>query len=125
MRKVFTLLFVTAAFCLMSIRHDAQSTPQIAQYFYVLASDLNVDNYATLHQQVKNDGRFEIASACIPSHVLKIKVIGSTSLSNSTDDNKVAFKTLISTISLGTIATPENYNEQMFMDACRASRTGN
>ncbi|MBX7051418.1 MAG: hypothetical protein K1X54_05250 [Flavobacteriales bacterium] len=125
MRKVFTILLLTIAFSMSLMSTHAQNAPQNGQYFYVLATNLNVDNYATLHQQLKNDGRFEITSACIPSHVMKIKVISTNGQNTTLESNKETFKSFIGNISLGAISTPANYSEQMFMDACKAARTGN
>lgn len=110
---------------LLQYAAKAQNSPQNPQYFYVLAPQLNVENYEAIHHKIKQDGRFEISSACIPSHVMKIKVIGSGMQSNAVLANQTTFKELISNTGVGNITTPASYTEEMFMDACRAARTGN
>jgi hypothetical protein len=125
MKKKFTIFILFISLTLIHFGSKAQNSTQNPQYFYVLAPQLNVENYEAIHHKIKQDGRFEISSACIPSHVMKIKVINSGMQTSSVVTNQTTFKELISNTGVGNVTTPTAYTEEMFMDACRAARTGN
>jgi hypothetical protein len=127
MMKKFTLLFTIMLTCALAGFSQSGNTGNTAaeQVFFVQCDDINFDKYTNLHNRLKNDGRYTIATACIPAHVLTIKVSQSASLNATVESNYNAFRELASLVEIDQMQLLANYNTQMFESQCRSARTGN
>jgi hypothetical protein len=125
MRKKFTFFCLSIILFCSPLLLSAQSNQVEEHIFYVQSNELNVDNYASLHEKLKSDGRFTISTACIPAHVMVVKVISPALLSSAADANYELFRTLAVQIQIGQWQLLSNYNKQIFENQCLSARTGN
>lgn len=125
MSKNLTAFFCLVILSFISVSSFSQTTQSSEQVFYVQSVDLNVDNYANLHNKLKSDGRFVISSACIPAHVMIIKVTSNELLSFGVPANFEIFRSLTSQVNIGAVQLLASFNNQLFEEQCKSARTGN
>jgi hypothetical protein len=113
---VFFLALLNTGFC----QSNSQTTNE--QVFYVQCDDLDFEKYRQLDATVKSNGHFSVITACIPAHVLTVRVNpGAQALSNAAEFEH--FRTLCETAGILQTSLLSNYNKQMFEDQCRSART--
>ncbi len=108
--------------CACAVSAVAQSNPS-TDVFYVRIDNLDVDNYATLHHTLKADGRFLIDLACVPAHLLLVKMVGERDADLS--KNLAAFQALATNAQLANATLLPDFDSRKFTDACAATRVGN
>jgi hypothetical protein len=121
MTKKFTFLVFLLALLNTGICQSS-SQPTNEQVFYVQCNDLDFEKYRQLDAAVKNDGHFAVITACIPAHVLTVRVNpGDQALSNSVEFEQ--FRALCENAEILQTSLLSNFNKQMFEDQCRSART--
>jgi hypothetical protein len=125
MSKKFTLLFSSLLLLVTTVFAQSSNSSSEAQVFYVQCPGLNYNSYTALHNAVKLDGRFTIATACIPAHVLTIQVVEPNLQSVSVSENFVKFNLLATDSQLSNVSLLTNYTKLLFEQQCQAARTGN
>ncbi len=122
LKRIAGTFFLICAIVLSSFAQSTTTTTE-SDIFYVRIDNLNTDNYAVLYHKLKADGRFTIDLACVPAHVLKIKMIGDRS--EVLSENLNAFQELTAQAQLATPRLLADYDAQKFFDACAATRSNN
>jgi len=123
MIRTFTYAFFLVLLIAFTGNLSAQSPATTRQIFYVQATDLTIENYATLRTRLSTDGRFEIKEACIPAHVVSVEVLSGYEMDMAkayTDFTSLANETHVMHLS----RLPE-FNDEKFLNTCKNSRTGN
>jgi hypothetical protein len=122
LKKIAGTIFIICAIVLSSFAQSTTTTTE-SDIFYVRIDNLNTDNYAVLYHKLKADGRFTIDLACVPAHVLKIKMIGDRS--EVLSENLNAFQELTAQAQLASPRHLADFDAQKFFDACAATRSNN
>ena len=104
----------------LSFDTKAQSPASNPEYYYVEIKSITVDSYVSLHNTLKNDGTYEIKSACIPAHVLKIRKISGTQDLAAFSQN---FDLLSIESGLTQITVLPNYSDEKFVERCSTERS--
>jgi len=114
-QKVLCLLIVS-----FSLTTKAQTSDQKLTEYFVKIQSINIDNYVKLHNTLKSDGSYEISSACIPAHILKISIINGNQDFAAFKQN---FELLSQEAGISQLTILTDYNEEKFMNSCAAARS--
>ena len=125
MRKIFTSFFCICAVCALPLFTVAQTTPVISDVFYVQSNSLNVTNYADLHNKLKVDLNFVIETACVPAHMLTIRLVNTSLVSNGVNANYESFRLLASQVNISDMQLLTNFSNELFEEQCRNARSNN
>lgn len=122
MRNKITLVAI-CAFMLVcfSFAANAQSTSTpSSNLMYVECSAITPEKYGELLTRLKNHPDFEVGEACVPAHVITIK------LKHAGDVNQffTSFKSNTTSIQLGEVKLLADYNDEKFMNRCSQARLG-
>jgi hypothetical protein len=120
MKNKITLVAICAFMLLIfsnSSFAQSASTPSI---MYIECSAITPEKYGALLTSLKNNPDFEVGEACVPAHVISIKL--------KTDGNVQAqfngFKNQTANVQLGEMKLLADYNDEKFMERCSAARVG-
>jgi hypothetical protein len=122
LKKIAGIVCLTCAIVFSSFAQSSTTNAE-SDVFYVRIDNLNTENYAVLYHKLKADGRFTIDLACVPAHILKIKMIGNRSQVMA--ENVSAFQELTAQSQMATPRHLADYDAQKFFDACAATRSNN
>lgn len=115
---------VQTVFCFLivsfSLTTKAQTSNPNPEFYFVEMKTITVDSYVTLHNTLKTDGSYEISSACIPAHILKIRSLSGTQDFATFKQN---FELLSQSAGLMQSTILTEYNEDKFVDRCSAARS--
>ncbi|MFZ4784803.1 MAG: hypothetical protein ACOYLH_04945 [Flavobacteriales bacterium] len=122
MRNKITLVAI-CAFLLVCLSYsaNAQSTSTSnSNLMYVECSAITPEKYGELLTRLKNHPDFEVGEACVPAHVITLK------LKHSGDLNQLfsTFKTATSSVQLGEVKLLADFNDEKFMNRCSQARLG-
>lgn len=99
----------------------AQTNPIQDGIIYVDCSALNPENYGNLMKQFKENAQLELGEACVPAHIISIRV-KDRNLSEA--QGFEVFKAKASGLGLGNLNLLADYTDESFMNRCKAARYG-
>lgn len=102
-----------------SLATSAQTSNQPQPEYFIEIKSITVDSYVALHNTLKTDGTFEISSACIPAHILKIRIKNGSQEAAAFKQN---FELLSQTAGINDVTVLSDYNEEKFIDRCAVAR---
>jgi len=116
-KSLFALFLLTVSFVA-----GAQSTQGVsAEKWYLDLPSLNTDNYVTLHETLKSHARFEIQEACVPAHVVVIRL--RSGVTPSSDDSS-KLQQILTAKGFANVAPMATQTPESFMERCRSARFG-
>lgn len=124
MYKIFTLLFLSVSILSAGQSNSSQPSVETNQTFYVQASDLNLDRYSDLHVRIKNDGKFSISTACVPAHIMEIKILNTPTI-GSVNAGFELFRALCIESQIQQVTLLSDFNYSLFEQQCKSARSGN
>lgn len=105
------LVFSTSTFA------QSTSTPSI---MYIECSAITPEKYGALLTSLKNNPDFEVGEACVPAHVISIKLKKEGNVQQQFN----GFKAQTAAVQLGDLKLLADYNDDKFMDRCSQARLG-
>lgn len=120
MKNKITLVAICAfMFLIFSNSSFAQSasTPSI---MYIECSAITPEKYGALLTSLKNNPDFEVGEACVPAHVITIKLKHDGNLQQQFN----GFIAQTASIQLGEVKLLADFNDEKFMDRCSQARLG-
>ena len=120
MKNKITLVAICAfMFLIFSNTSLAQgdSTPSI---MYIECSAITPEKYGALLNSLKNNPDFEVGEACVPAHVISIKL----KKEGNTQQLFNGFKSQTASLQLGDVKLLADFNDDKFMERCSQARLG-
>lgn len=121
LRMALAMVCATLILSFSTTSSFAQTASPI-EIIYIESNQLTPEVYGELLNKFKNDPVFEISEACVPAHVLSVKI--KTSGENTKSAIFNAFKQKASNTSLTELSLLEDYNDEKFMTRCSNARYG-
>lgn len=117
--RILSMTLFLATCSSLTFAQDSNQ-PNSNSTFFVRIENLNVDNYPTLYNNLKTDGRFEVGLACVPAQILTIRVLDSSNADMA--KNIQDFKTIATEAQLALPVVLTDFDADRFFDACSAAR---
>lgn len=120
MKNKITLVAICAFMLLIfssSSFAQSASTPSI---MYVECSAITPEKYGALLTSLKNNPDFEVGEACVPAHVISIKL----KHDGNVEQLFTGFKNQTASLQLGEVKLLADFNDDKFMERCSQARLG-
>lgn len=124
MKKISTLYALVAlVFLLVSFDSSAQSVSanHSSGLMYIATEDITVEKFQALQNTLKTNSSFSVKEACVPAHIISVRVHSGT----PNDQSFAEFKTILSSVDIKTVSLKPDYNDEKFLQKCSSARTAN
>jgi hypothetical protein len=121
MSKKFTFLILLSL--LFSNAKAQNSSPtQDPVFIYVSCPDINFEKYKELDQLLKTDTRFAVETACIPAHVLTVRINSAANEVLNLSSDFERFRNLCFSAGMETVNMNPTMTKDSFEAQCKSAR---
>jgi len=118
-KSTFHLIAIVSVL-LISTFSSAQSS-QNNGLIYLQTDDITVEKYQALQTILKNNDLFSVKEACVPAHVISVRIPQSELSANLLQQ----IKSVVASAGIHSVAVLEDYNDEKFIQKCSSARTAN
>lgn len=120
MKNKITLVAICAFMLLIFSSSSFAQSSSAPSIMYIECSAITPEKYGALLTSLKNNPDFEVGEACVPAHVITIKLKHGGNMEQQFN----GFKSQTATLQLGEVKLLADYNDDKFMDRCSQARLG-
>lgn len=122
MSKKFTFLILLSVFFFSANAQNASPNQEPA-VIYITCPDIDFEKYKQLDQLLKTDTRFTVTTACIPAHVLTVRVNSNSNELLNLNSEFDRFRNLCMSAGMESLSMNPNMTKDSFEMQCRSART--